>query len=89
MLEVALQGILRQQDMSRDNPRELDNFLRQQRMIEKEHSRIMQYLAQASKVRFYKAVHVAMYTKIYIVWVHLIWIKKKIQVLLSFLFILP
>ncbi|XP_011421722.3 pleckstrin homology domain-containing family A member 7 isoform X14 [Magallana gigas] len=49
MLELALQGILRQQDMSRDNPRELDNFLRQQRMIEKEHSRIMQFLAQASK----------------------------------------
>lgn len=49
MLELALQGILRQQDMSRDHPRELDNFLRQQRMIEKEHSRIMQFLAQASK----------------------------------------
>ena len=50
MLEMALQGILRQQDMSRDNPRDLDNFLKQQRTLEKELSRVMHYLAEASKV---------------------------------------
>ncbi|XP_078334386.1 uncharacterized protein LOC111131248 isoform X11 [Crassostrea virginica] len=50
MLEMALQGILRQQDMSRDNPRDLDNFLKQQRTLEKELSRVMHYLAEASKL---------------------------------------
>ncbi|XP_062582120.1 uncharacterized protein LOC134243894 isoform X12 [Saccostrea cucullata] len=49
LLEKALHGILRQQDMSRDNPRDLDNLLHQQRTIEKELSRVMHYLAEASK----------------------------------------
>ena len=50
MLEKALQGILRQQDMSRDNPRDLDKLLHQQRTLEKELSRVMYQLAEASKV---------------------------------------
>ncbi|XP_055995511.1 uncharacterized protein LOC125648149 isoform X20 [Ostrea edulis] len=49
LLEKALHGILRQQDMTRDNPRDLDNLLQQQRTIEKELSRVMHYLAEASK----------------------------------------
>ena len=50
MLEKALQGILRQQDMSRDNPRDLDKLLHQQRTLKKELSRVMYQLAEASKV---------------------------------------
>ncbi|XP_033751660.1 uncharacterized protein LOC117335636 isoform X2 [Pecten maximus] len=49
MLEKALQGILRQQDMSRDNPREQDQLIHQQRTIEKEISRVMHQLAKASR----------------------------------------
>lgn len=50
LLDKALQGILRQQDMHRDNPRELDRLIYQQRTIEKELSKVMHELAEASKV---------------------------------------
>ncbi|XP_060072453.1 uncharacterized protein LOC132552308 [Ylistrum balloti] len=49
MLEKALQGILRQQDTCRDNPREQDQLIHQQRTIEKEISRVMHQLAKASR----------------------------------------
>ncbi|KAJ8299545.1 hypothetical protein KUTeg_023605 [Tegillarca granosa] len=49
LLDKALQGILRQQDMHRDNPRELDKLIYQQRTIEKELSKVMHELAEASK----------------------------------------
>ncbi|XP_021358456.1 uncharacterized protein LOC110453702 isoform X10 [Mizuhopecten yessoensis] len=48
MLEKALQGILRQQDMCRDNIREQDQLIHQQRTIEKEISRVMHQLAKSS-----------------------------------------
>ena len=50
-MEKALQGLLRQQDMLHDNPRELDHLIKQQRTIEKEFSRVLYQLAEASKVR--------------------------------------
>ncbi|XP_055957642.1 uncharacterized protein LOC126823425 isoform X2 [Patella vulgata] len=50
MLEKALQGILKQQDQKRDDPREMRALMHQQRTIEKELSRVTQQLAEASRL---------------------------------------
>lgn len=49
LLEKALQGLMRQQDGRRD-PYELDSIHKQQRTVEKELSRVLYKLAEASKV---------------------------------------
>ncbi|XP_046546105.1 uncharacterized protein LOC124256185 isoform X2 [Haliotis rubra] len=49
LLEKALQGIIRQQDIRRNDPREMSKLVHQQMTIEKELSLIMQQLAEASQ----------------------------------------
>ncbi|XP_063401636.1 uncharacterized protein LOC134685636 isoform X1 [Mytilus trossulus] len=49
LLEKALQGLLRQQDMVQDSSHELHHLIKQQRTVEKELSRVLYHLAQASK----------------------------------------
>ncbi|XP_067655336.1 uncharacterized protein [Haliotis asinina] len=49
LLEKALQGIIRQQDLRRNDPREMSKLLHQQMTIEKELSLVMQQLAEASQ----------------------------------------
>ncbi|KAL5006547.1 hypothetical protein ScPMuIL_015353 [Solemya velum] len=49
LLEKALHGIVKQQDLNRDNPRDLEHLTHQQRTIEKELTLIMHQLAEASK----------------------------------------
>ncbi|XP_048242370.1 uncharacterized protein LOC124118799 isoform X2 [Haliotis rufescens] len=49
LLEKALQGIIRQQDHWRNDPREMSKLVHQQLTIEKELSLIMQQLAEASQ----------------------------------------
>lgn len=53
LLEKALQGLLRQQDMVQDSSHELHHLIKQQRTVEKELSRVLYHLAQASKVLNY------------------------------------
>lgn len=50
MLEKALGGLLKKQDQHCANPRELDHLIQQQKTIERELSRVLQQLAEASKV---------------------------------------
>lgn len=50
LLERTLDDIHKMQDQHRNNPRELDRLARQQRDIEKNLSRVMHQLADASKV---------------------------------------
>ena len=50
LLEKALGGLLKKQDENCTNPRELDKLIQQQRTIERELSRVLQQLAEASKV---------------------------------------
>ncbi|XP_052798623.1 uncharacterized protein LOC128230418 isoform X3 [Mya arenaria] len=49
MLEKALGGLLKKQDQHCTNPRELDVLIQQQKTIERELSRVLQQLAEASK----------------------------------------
>ncbi|XP_052065774.1 uncharacterized protein LOC127705489 isoform X8 [Mytilus californianus] len=49
LLEKALQGLLRQQDMVQDSSHELHHLIKQQRTVEKELSRVLYHLAEASK----------------------------------------
>ncbi|XP_052220641.1 uncharacterized protein LOC127837513 isoform X3 [Dreissena polymorpha] len=49
MLEKALGGLLKKQDQHVTNPRELDILVQQQKTIERELSRVLQQLADASK----------------------------------------
>ena len=50
LLEKALGGLLKKQDENCTNARELDKLIQQQRTIERELSRVLQQLAEASKV---------------------------------------
>ncbi|BFZ03945.1 hypothetical protein BsWGS_06984 [Bradybaena similaris] len=49
LMERALNGVLKQQDASRDEPRENARMTQQHRLLEKEISRVTQQLAEASK----------------------------------------
>ncbi|CAL1529605.1 unnamed protein product [Lymnaea stagnalis] len=49
LMEKALTGVLRQQDQSSHDPREIRRLTQQQRTLEKEISRVTQQLAEASK----------------------------------------
>ena len=50
MLEKALGGLLKKQDQHCTDPRQLDQLMHQQKTIERELSRVLQQLAEASKV---------------------------------------
>ena len=50
LLEKALGGLLKKQDENCTNARELDKLIQQQRTIERELSRVLQQLAESSKV---------------------------------------